>query len=510
MSGRQRVEEGKTVTPLAPSPSKIFTSIPLIITLERCFMFKRDELIKIAESNPIALVDIIMELQNHILKLQQRIEELESRLNKNSSNSNKPPSSDGFVKKTKSLRKKSGRKPGGQYGHPGSTLKQIPNPDHFVVLPLDHADCCNNPDLHIIDYESRQVFELPKPKLEVTEYRSEIGFCSSCNKTTRAKFPDSVIAPVQYGHRFLSFLVYLHHQQLIPANRITQLCDDLFGYPVSESTVFQACQKCHDNLENFHNSLVSQLVNAHSLHVDESGIRVSNKLHWIHSASTDKLTFYGIHEKRGSDAIDDFDIIPNFQGYLIHDFWKPYLNYDCNHSLCNTHHLRELKFLYEQHNQSWASDMSKLLNDMHSFAEKKINKSSQLTSRQKSPWLKQYQNIITEGLDANPIEKPLIKKRGKPKKSKARNLLERLNDYESFVLAFLHDLNVPFTNNQAEQDIRMIKVRQKISGCFRTMKGAMHFARIRSYLSTVRKHNLNSISAITDAISGNSFIPQCL
>ncbi len=472
-------------------------------------MFKRDELIKIAEHNPIALVDIIMELQQHILKLQIQVDELQARLNKNSSNSNKPPSSDGF-KKTKSLRKKTGRKPGGQKGHSGSTLKQISNPDYLVVLPLDRADCCTNPTLHTIDYESRQVFELPKPKLEVTEYRNEIGFCSNCNKIIRAAFPNHITAPVQYGHRFQSFLVYLHHQQLIPVNRISQLCDDLFGYPVSESTVLVASQKCHDNLENFHNSLFNQLVNADSLHVDESGVRVSNKLHWIHTASTDKLTFYGIHEKRGSDAIDYFGIIPNFKDYLIHDFWKPYLNYDCNHSLCNTHHLRELKFLYEQHNQSWASNMSKLLTDMHSFVEKQKNKSSQLTSRQKSPWLKQYKNIITEGLAANPIEKPHIKKRGKPKKSKARNLLERLHNYESFVLAFLHDLNVPFTNNKAEQDIRMIKVRQKISGCFRTMKGAINFARIRSYLSTVRKHNLNSLSAITDAISGNPFIPQCL
>ena len=327
--------------------------------------------------------------------------------------------------------------------------------------------------------------------------------------STRAAFPHHVTAPVQYGPRFQSLLVYLHNQQLIPANRISQLCHDLFGYPVSEATVLQACQKCHDNLDDFYNSLVHQLLNAHSLHVDESGMRVANKLHWMHTASTDKLTFYGIHEKRGSDAIDYFNIVPNFKGYLIHDFWKPYLTYDCNHSLCNVHHLRELKFLNEQHNQAWASDMSKLLTDMHSFVEKQKNKSSQLSSRQKSPWVKQYQNIITEGFAANPMEISHNRKRGRPKKSKSRNLLERLHNYESSVLAFLHDLNVPFSNNQAEQDIRMIKIRQKISGCFRTLKGAIRFAHIRSYLSTVRKHNLNSLSAINDAISGYPFIPQC-
>ena len=475
-------------------------------------MFKRQDLIKIAETNPIALVDIIMELQKQLLKLQQRVQELENRLNKNSSNSDKPPSSDG-LKKTKSLRKQTDRKPGGQPGHQGSTLKRISNPDHIVTINIDHAECCTNPSLYIIDHECRQVFELPKPKLEVTEYRSEVGLCSNCSKVTRAKFPDHVTAPVQYGQQFQSLLVYLHHQQFLPTNRISQLCDDLFGYPVSESIIFQAAQKCHDNLDDFQHALINQLIKAPSVHADESGIRVAGKLHWLHNASTERLTFYGIHPKRGSEAINHFGIIPEFNGTLIHDFWKPYLNYDCNHSICNAHLLREFKFLYEEHDQAWAGDMSSLLLDMHSFVEKQKNISTELTERQKSPWLTRYKSILSEGFVANPIEKPPGKKskpkRGRPKKTKARNLLERLDKYKSFVLAFLHDLRIPFTNNQAEQDIRMIKVRQKISGCFRTMNGAISFARIRSYLSTVRKHGLDPLASIANAISGSPFIPRC-
>lgn len=475
-------------------------------------MFKREDLIKIAEINPIALVDIIMELQKQLLKLQQRVQELENRLNKNSSNSDKPPSSDG-LKKTKSLRKQTDRKPGGQPGHQGSTLKRIYNPDHIVTINIDNTNCCADPSVHIIDYERRQVFELPKPRLQVTEYRGTVGLCSNCSKVTRAKFPDYVTAPVQYGQQFQSLLVYLHHQQLLPANRISQLCDDLFGYPVSEAVIFQSAHKCHDNLQTFQDTLINQLTKAHSLHADESGLRIANKLHWLHSASTDKLTFYGVHEKRGSDAIDYFGIIPNFEGSLIHDFWKPYLNYDCKHSICNAHLLRELKFLYEEHDQAWAGDMSSLLLDMHSFVVSQKDISTELTERQKNPWLKRYKSTISEGFDANPLEKPPGKKtkrkRGRHKKTKARNLLERLDKYEDFVLAFLHDMRIPFTNNQAEQDIRMIKVRQKISGCFRTMNGAISFARIRSYLSTARKHGIDILSSVTDAISGRPFIPQC-
>ena len=291
----------------------------------------------------------------------------------------------------------------------------------------------------MLSYECRQVFELPVPKLEVIEYRAEIKRCPACGKTVHASFPHNVKAPAQYGQRFMSFLVYLHHQQLLPANRISQLCCDLFGKHVSEAMVFKATQNCYKHLENF-------------------------------------------------------------------------LNYNCDHGLCNAHHLRELKFLFEEQQQTWAREMSDLLLNMKTFTEKQKKGSAQLTATQKEPWLKRYRAIVAKGHAANPIIKQLNTKpkRGRPKLTKAQNFLRRLEDYESSVLAFLHDLRVPFTNNLAEQDIRMIKVRQKISGCFRTFEGAVKFARIRSYLSTVRKNDLDILNSITNAMIGQPYIPQTM
>ena len=241
------------------------------------------------------------------------------------------------------------------------------------------------------------------------------------------------------------------------------------------------------------------------LHADESGVRTVKKLYWLHSAGTESLTFYGVHEKRGKEAMDHFAILPNYNGRLIHDFWKPYLNYDCQHGLCNAHLLRELTFLFEQQGQIWAKRTFDLLNKMNDFV---CTKSTQLTTEEKEPYLKQYQELLSDGWETNPsFPNPPRKKRGRRAKSKAQNLLERLGEFEDSVLAFLHDINVPFTNNLAEQDIRMIKVRLKISGCFRTIQGAQHFARIRSYLSTARKQGRNILDSITAALTGAPFQP---
>ena len=226
---------------------------------------------------------------------------------------------------------------------------------------------------------------------------------------------------------------------------------------------------------------------------------------WLHTASTESLTFYGVHEKRGTEAMDHFNILPNFRGRLIHDFWKPYLTYDCDHGLCNAHHLRELTFLFEQQNQAWAKTMFDTPAGHELFCQQAKRT---LTTEQKEPWLKRYRDILREGWKANPLpQKSRKKRKGKPKKTKSQNLLVRLGDHELSVLAFLHDISVPFTNNLAEQDIRMIKVRLKISGCFRTLQGAKQFARIRSYLSTARKQGRNILNAITAAINGQPFLP---
>jgi transposase len=472
----------------------------------------RDELVVLVQANPLLLVDMFLALQERLAVLEQRVKELELQLKQNSGNSNKPPSSDGLAKpKPKNLRARTGRKPGGQPGHPGHTLKQVDHPGQ--IIPLIATACpCGAGDLahqRVLDYERRQVFELPEPKLEVTEYRAEIKRCPYCGKTVRAPFPEAVTAPAQYGPRFLALLVYLHYQQLLPANRVAQLCEDLFGQPVSEAVLFQAARECYDQLHPFETAAIDQLRNEPVVNVDESGMRVVGKLHWLHVACTERWTFYGVHEKRGQQAMDHFDILPHALGRLVHDFWKPYFRYDCNHGLCNEHHLRELKFLLEEQQQTWAGEMSALLLDMKAFTESQKPLTAQLTESQKAPWIERYRTLVAIGRAANPLAEPPPgkRKRGRRKQTKAQNLLDRLEHYESSVLAFLHDLRVPFTNNQAERDIRMLKVRQKVSGCFRTVQGATHFARIRSYLSTARKHGRDLLQATTRALNGQPFVP---
>jgi len=480
----------------------------------------RDELLVLAEANPLILVDMVLALQERVEALQEqvhtlerRVAELESQLKQNSSNSNKPPSSDGLSKpQPKNLRKGKGRNPGGQPGHRGHTLGRVDNPDKVVSLAVTTC-ACGTADLAqqlVLGHESRQVFELPEPKLEVTEYRAEIKRCPWCGKTVRAPFPKDVVAPTQYGPRFLALLVYLHYQQLLPANRVAQLCEDLFGRPVSEAVLFQAARDCYDQLQPLETAAIDRLRNEPVVHVDESGLRVAGRLHWLHVACTERWTFYGVHEKRGQPAMDHFDILPHVRGCLVHDFWKPYFRYDSNHGLCNEHLLRELKFLHEEHHQSWADTLAALLLDMKAFVESQKPHTAQLTESQKAPWIERYRTVVAVARAANPLVRPPPgkRKRGRRKQTKAQNLLDRLEHYEPAVLAFLHDRRVPFTNNQAERDIRMLKVRQNISGCFRTVQGANHFARIRGYLSTARKHGLDLLQSITQALTGSISLPM--
>jgi len=307
----------------------------------------------------------------------------------------------------------------------------------------------------------------------------------------------------------LSLVVYLRHQQLLPVKRIRQLCEDLFGQPVSEEVILQAGETCCAKLEPFERTLIAGLQRSPVLHVDESGLRIGKELHWLHAATTPELTFYGVHKKRGKEAPDQFGILPKFNGTLVHDFWKAYLNYSCRHALCNAHLLRELIYLQEQEQQAWAGHLLDLLTEMNKFTQAMQGRVEQLSEPHKEPWIKRFREIVAVGRAANPQPDPPSEKRGRGrrKQSKSQNMLDRLERYEHYVLAFLHDLIVPFTNNLAEQDIRMIRVQQKISGCFRTEKGAAHFARLRSYISTARKQGRNILQSIEQAMQGNCFIP---
>ena len=483
----------------------------------------RDKLIALGRKDLESLVDYVLLLQQQeenlrqqaeathqqVKLLQQRVASLEAQLQQNSRNSNKPPSSDGFKKPDpKSLRKSGERKPGGQPGHSGQTLKRVANPDHIHIIPLNHCVCGKDlSQIPATDHESRQVFDLPEPRLEVTEHRAQIKCCPDCRQTLRAAFPSGVTAPTQYGLRFQSLLLYWRHQQLLPTERITQMCLDLYGQSISEATIFQVTQLGYQQLEPFEAMVVKQLQTSACAHADESGLRVQGKLHWLHSCSTPEWTNYFVHPKRGLEAMRAGGILPVFKGRLIHDFWKPYFLLECEHGLCNPHLLRELQALSELDHQPWSSALSQLLLDMNEFS--KTQKTAP-APQDLDPWLERYEAILQAGWKLNPIlpsGDPLLK-RGRPKHSKAQNLLGRFQTHRDSILAFLFDPTVPFSNNLAEQDIRMLKVQQKISGCFRTLKGAQHFCRIRSYLSTARKQSRNIFNAIVSALSGQPFIPS--
>jgi len=452
-------------------------------------------------------------LVTYTVTLQERLRVLEEKDAKNSQNSSKPPSSDGYQKPApKSLRQKSDKKSGGQQGHKGHTLEPVEKPDHTIVHKLTLCPCGCGADLSrrtVTRVERRQVFDLPPQKLEVTEHVVEFKICPRSGNEVHASWPKGVDAPAQYGSRIIAWFTYLCVQQLIPVERIGQMCQDLFGHGVSDATICSAVQKTDQSISPFKSSVVDHILQAPVAHADESGIRVKGKLQWLHVVSTKLVTWYGIHARRGREAITSFAFLLLFKGILIHDCWASYLELACDHGLCNSHILRELTFVYEELHQDWADALRKLLLDMKQAAADHKNQKKPHTPTELSCWHRRYRTILRKGRMANPqtAPPPEQKKRGRKKQTKPQNLLDRLEKYEPWVLAFLHDFRVPFTNNLAEQDIRMIKVKQKISGCFRTMEGAQRFLAVRSYISTARKNGLQILPTIVDALNGYPFIP---
>lgn len=441
---------------------------------------------------------------------EKRVKHLEERLAKNSRNSGKPPSSDGFARPApKSLREKSERPTGGQPGHAGSTLTLADKPDQVVIHRVRACVRCGRSlaERRCESLEKRQVHDLPPRRLIVTEHQAETKLCP-CGCLNKACFPPEVGAPVQYGPGVKAAAVYLRNYQLLPYERACELFGDLFECPISEGTLANILADCNVRLEQTALQIKAQIAKAPVANFDESGSRVDKKLWWVHVASTATATYYDIHPKRGSEAIDAIDILPGFLGRAIHDFWKPYFGYPCEHGLCNAHHLRELTFVHEEHRQPWAKSMIDCLLDMKTAVDEARPHRSDLTHFQVRSFRRRYQTIIEEGYLQNPLEPSAGgNQRGPEKKTKPRNLLERLDKHRSQVQAFLTDFNVPFDNNLAERDVRMIKVQQKISGVFRSEDGAKAFCRIRSYISTARKNALGALEAIQRIFTGTPFIP---
>jgi transposase len=438
----------------------------------------------------IALVELLIDNFNI---LEERVAKLESQRSKDSHNSSKPPSTDWF-RKPKSLVEKTKRQPGGQPGHPGNSLRQVADPDRTKHHAL-HGRCscgCNKKDGALLGHDKRQVFDVPPQNLEVTEHQAEIRRCK-CGEIHTAEFPAGVDAPVQYGPRIRAILLYLSVYQLLPQKRISQAMADLFGVAVSEGTINTVIQRAYNRLEATEEAIRAALMIAWVVHGDETGMYIGGKRLWQHTLGTKLLTYYFVHANRGKIALRENGTLQTFFGRLVHDGWVSYFDIDCLHALCNAHHLRELIFIGEQGKQRWATTMVKLLCHIKKTVDRaKSAGRNHLAHQTLSKYQRRYEAIIANGYRANPITEPKIPgRRGRKKQSPARNLLDRLTKYSSETLAFMHDFNVPFDNNLSERDLRMSKVKQKVSGCFRSLLGAQAFCRIRGYISTVRKHGHN-------------------
>lgn len=445
--------------------------------------------------------------------LRERVRTLEGQLAKDSHNSHKPPSSDGLAKPApKSLRAPSQRPTGGQLGHPGHTLRMVENPDLTLTHRVQRCSACGQ-SLDTVQparVERRQVHDLPEPKLEITEHQAEIKTCS-CGCVNRATFPPEAPAPVQYGPRLKGTAVYLSQYQLIPFERTAEILRDLHGCEsFSQGTLANFHVDCAARLEPIEAAILKQVAASPVVGFDETGVRAVGSLHWLHTVCTKALTWYHAHKKRGSEAMDAAGVLPTFQGRAIHDFWKSYLKYDCQHALCNAHLLRELVFLHEQHKQVWAKAMiDHLLAIKNTVATARSANLQALPDTEKALILARYNRIVEEGYAENPRAEPPSgpKRRGRPKQTKALNLLDRFRDHSLSILAFLYDFAVPFDNNQSERDLRMMKVRQKISGTFRSFDALKNFCRIRGYVSTARKNNLTALDALRRIFLGDPFLP---
>ena len=433
--------------------------------------------------------------------LRAKVSELERRLKQNSRNSSKPPSSDGLSKpnqnsKKTSLRETGKHQSGGQKGHPGHTLSPIENPDQILRHALNTcrgcmADVSSTPCHNV---ESRQVFDLPVPKIEVTEHQVEVKNCPHCGLKIKASFPEAVSAPVQYGVNIQAQATYFQNQQLIPEDRVQEIFQTLYGLKISTATIVSYSRRLFEKLETFSSEVLEKVKDAWVKHLDETGFRIAGKTQWLHVASTKDLTYYHVSPKRKS-------LLEGLKGVVVHDYWRPYFKLEnVRHALCNAHHLRELNARIED-KEPWARHMKRLL--LFALKLKEHHGKSGVPFEKICSFVQIYRRIIQKGLWFHEALSPLGPKlgRGKLAKRKGHNLLLRLQNYW-IVLRFLWDPRTPFTNNLAERDLRMMKCRQKISGGFRTFEGAVRFARIRGFISTARKQNWDIMNAIRQAMMG--------
>jgi len=438
---------------------------------------------------------------------------MEARLKQSSRDSSRPPSSDGLAKpppKPRSQRRRSGRKPGGQPGSEGHHLAQVVEPDRVVPYELEACGGCGGglDGAECVGAERRQVFDLPpETRLEVCEHQALRRRCG-CGTVTVGVFPEGVRAPTQYGPRLCAYVLYLAVYQHLPYERISRLLADRYGASLSTGTLQAIVARGAAGLEPFLEELRSQLASSSVVHLDETGARTAGRLHWVHEATTRSLALYGLHAKRGKEGIDALGVLPTFSGVAVHDGFTPYRRYnDCTHALCNAHHLRELTAAEERGAQPWATEMACLLIELKNTVETaKHAGQTTLEPDTLAGYQARYRQLITAGYSQN-AEPERTGKRGRPRQGPTRSLLLRIDQYQDDVLRFATNFEVNFDNNQAERDIRMIKLQQKISGCWRSERGAESFLALRSYIQTARKQSQDILAVLQAAAEGRPWLP---
>jgi len=463
-------------------------------------MESKEEYITIRRSEYEFLVNTVKELQQEAINLRGREKELEGMLSKTSNNSHKPPSSDGYRKGIKNSREKSDKKQGAQFGHEGKTLKTVTNPDYVVVHKLTGKCECGKEleQLPLKGLYRRQVFDIPEKLIEVTEHQIETRQCV-CGKIHEAACEAKGVT--QYGVRIKALAVYLNQYQMVPYERVQELISDCFGVSISDWVLDNSNQNCYTELGHTEEMVKNALIKSEVIHNDETGLRCNKKLQWVHVSSTDTYTHFSIQEKRGSVGMDAIGILPEFKGISVHDRFSSYDKYSCGHSFCNAHLLRELKYVHEELDKKWASEMSGVMVEANEL--KKQDGLNETTIQEIET---KYSRVLDAGLQEEPYVPVQNGKRGRKAKPKSRLLYEAFRDKRTEILKFIHNNDVPFDNNLAERDIRMVKLKQKISGCFRTQQGAIVFCRIRSYISTVRKQKYSVLNAIEQALLGKPIV----
>lgn len=463
------------------------------------------------------LRELLQQVTERLLVAEETIKQLRSQLIQNSRNSNWPSSRDKTRQKPKpkSLRSKTERKAGGQEGHEGHTLEFNPEPDQVEKHRPSHCGHCQTPlpaEIAASEIAKRQVFDLPPLRFVTIEHQAETVLCPCCGAATSGQFPAEVTHPVQYGSQVKRLAVYLRTEQFIPYERERQLLADLFELPVSTGSLPHFVATAAEALKPVTEAIKEAIIQADVGHADETGFYVNGQRHWLHTVSTAELTHYEPHARRGQAATDAIDILPRFRGTLVHDAWATYFKYQLLlHALCNAHHVRDLTAVVENDQQQWAALMiACLLSAKQLVGEAYQAGETELPADCLERIHQLYDAIVWLGFEENPLPNthPPPGKRGPRKKSKARNLVERFHQHKTAILRFCHDFKVPFDNNLAERDIRMMKVQQKISGCFRSWEGAQQFCRLRSYISTIRKQGLNVWEALGSLFDGDVLMPQ--